>query len=278
MKQQGKLQEVLALHERSWDLALDHLGLEHPYTQLARANLVETLDALGERARAREFLVRSRTAWVPWCPHALQRPAPRIYTHTHTHTHIHTHTPALPTPREAGRSLGGGRCCRAHEHLLCPGAPPLPCVCARLHCQPTLLLQLLTVLPPSKQSFWWLIHMRTHSIHTRKTDWLMTRRWSMSESYARRWIPVLSSCATRVATLMRPRSPAQLWLRRPQPQKLHGVGAAARPRQLQRQVSCGPLFAGGPCPVLDLRLTPNTHARACTHTHAHTLVCTHLQA
>ena len=59
MKQQGKLTEVMALHEHSWDLALDHLGLDHPYTQLARANLVETLDALGERPRAREFLVSS---------------------------------------------------------------------------------------------------------------------------------------------------------------------------------------------------------------------------
>jgi hypothetical protein len=57
MKQQGKLQDVLELHEHSWDLALDHLGLDHPYTQLARGNLVDTLDLLGQRPRAREFLV-----------------------------------------------------------------------------------------------------------------------------------------------------------------------------------------------------------------------------
>lgn len=49
MKQQGKTEEVLALHRRAWALALEHLGQDSPYTQLARSNLWETLDSAGQR-------------------------------------------------------------------------------------------------------------------------------------------------------------------------------------------------------------------------------------
>jgi len=64
MKKQNKLPEVLELHSRTWNNAVTHLGLAHPFAQLARSNVVETLDELGRRDEARAFLDESLGALV----------------------------------------------------------------------------------------------------------------------------------------------------------------------------------------------------------------------
>jgi hypothetical protein len=45
--------EVLALHEGTWEMAVNNLPLAHPYTQLARTNLVESLEEAGRKDDAR---------------------------------------------------------------------------------------------------------------------------------------------------------------------------------------------------------------------------------
>jgi hypothetical protein len=48
-----RLAQVLELHSRTWNNAVTHLGLAHPFAQLARSNVVETLDELGRKDEAR---------------------------------------------------------------------------------------------------------------------------------------------------------------------------------------------------------------------------------
>lgn len=53
MKKQGKKEEVLEQHRRMWGCAAEKLGRAHPYALLARANVVESLDEMGQREEAR---------------------------------------------------------------------------------------------------------------------------------------------------------------------------------------------------------------------------------
>lgn len=47
------------LHEKALDLALKHFGVAHPTATLARGNLVDALDQLGQRDQARTLLTDS---------------------------------------------------------------------------------------------------------------------------------------------------------------------------------------------------------------------------
>jgi hypothetical protein len=45
-----------ALHQKALQMALDKFGVAHATTTLARGNLVDALDQLGEREEARKLL------------------------------------------------------------------------------------------------------------------------------------------------------------------------------------------------------------------------------
>jgi hypothetical protein len=47
------------LHQKAMDVALEHFGVAHATTTLARGNLVDALDQLGNRDAARQLLVDS---------------------------------------------------------------------------------------------------------------------------------------------------------------------------------------------------------------------------
>ncbi len=70
--------EALALHEHSYMMGVEQLGMAHPYAQLARSNLVDALEEIGRKDDAR-YVMHTHT---------------HTHTHSHrcTHTHIHTHT------------------------------------------------------------------------------------------------------------------------------------------------------------------------------------------
>lgn len=48
-----------ALHQKAMQVALDHFGVAHATTTLARGNLVDALDQLGDRESARKLLTDS---------------------------------------------------------------------------------------------------------------------------------------------------------------------------------------------------------------------------
>lgn len=55
------------LHSKALDVALEHFGADHATATLARGNLVDVLDAVGEVDAARSLLKDSLTAVVDIC-------------------------------------------------------------------------------------------------------------------------------------------------------------------------------------------------------------------
>jgi hypothetical protein len=47
------------LHQKAMDVALQHFGVAHATTTLARGNLVDALDQMGDRDAARQLLTES---------------------------------------------------------------------------------------------------------------------------------------------------------------------------------------------------------------------------
>lgn len=56
LRKLDKPEEVRELHQRAMDVAIRNLGHAHPFAALARGNLVEALDELGEVDQARQLL------------------------------------------------------------------------------------------------------------------------------------------------------------------------------------------------------------------------------
>jgi len=59
LKKQGKLSDSVTLHEKTLKMASASLGLAHPYAQLARTNLVETMTEAGREEEALALLDES---------------------------------------------------------------------------------------------------------------------------------------------------------------------------------------------------------------------------
>ncbi|GFH14062.1 putative eyespot globule-associated protein 1, partial [Haematococcus lacustris] len=56
LKKANKRPELLALHQSTWETAVDKLGIAHPFALVARANLVEALEEGGDAAGAKQLL------------------------------------------------------------------------------------------------------------------------------------------------------------------------------------------------------------------------------